>query len=42
MSFSNNPWEGTLNASWQQSPKRAMRRNALHQLIAMSPDMLLS
>ena len=29
-------------AGWQQSPYRAMRQNALRQLIAISPDLLLS
>jgi hypothetical protein len=41
MSFSNNAWTG-VTATWQQSPARAMRRNALQQLIAISPDMQLS
>ena len=39
--FSNNAWTG-VTAGWQQSPARAMRRNALQQLIAISPDMQLS
>ena len=29
-------------AGWQQSPYRAMRQNALRQLIAISPDLLLA
>ena len=29
-------------AGWQQSPYRSMRQNALRQLIAISPDLLLS
>ena len=29
-------------ADWQRAPYRAMRQNALRQLIAMSPDMLLA
>ena len=42
LAFSQNPWDGPLKAEWQQSPNRAMRQNALQQLIAISPDMLLS
>ena len=41
LSFSNNAWT-SVTATWQQSPARAMRRNALQQLIAISPDMQLS
>ena len=40
--FSSNAWPGIARADWQQSPYRAMRQNALQQLIAISPDMLLS
>jgi hypothetical protein len=29
-------------ADWQQRPYRAARQNALRQLIAISPDMLLA
>jgi uncharacterized protein (DUF1800 family) len=36
-----NSWPGSL-AGWQQSPYRSMRQNALRQLIAISPDLLLA
>jgi uncharacterized protein (DUF1800 family) len=39
--FSNNAWTEPI-ASWQRSPYRAMRHNALQQLIAISPDLILS
>lgn len=39
--FAQNAFPGTL-ASWQRSPYRSMRQNALRQLIAISPDMLLA
>jgi hypothetical protein len=41
LSFSQNAFPASL-ASWQRAPYRAMRQNALRQLIAISPDMLLS
>ena len=41
LSFSQNAFPGTL-AGWQRSPYRAMRQNALQQLIAISPDLLLA
>ena len=34
--------EGVATASWQQSPYRAIRQNALRMLIATSPDMQVS
>ncbi|MBM3666269.1 MAG: DUF1800 domain-containing protein [Actinobacteria bacterium] len=40
LSFSGNAFPASL-ASWQKSPYRAMRQNALQQLIAISPDLLL-
>jgi len=39
--FSNNAFPVSL-APWQRSPYRAMRQNALQQLIAISPDLILS
>lgn len=39
--FSRNAWTG-VTAGWQQAPARAMRQNALRQLIAISPDLQLS
>jgi uncharacterized protein (DUF1800 family) len=39
--FSRNAWTGVV-AGWQQAPARAMRQNALRQLIAISPDLQLS
>jgi hypothetical protein len=35
--FARDAWSG-VTAGWQQSPVRAMRQNALRQLIATSPD----
>jgi hypothetical protein len=45
--FSQHSWDDPLDpssgsASWQQSPYRAIRRNALQQLIGVSPDLLLA
>lgn len=42
VSFSNNAWGSGSLAGWQRSPYRAMRQDALQQLIAISPDMLMS
>jgi hypothetical protein len=39
--FSQNAFPGSL-ASWQRGPYRSMRQNALRQLIAISPDLLLA
>jgi hypothetical protein len=39
--FSQNAFPTSL-ANWQRSPYRAMRQNALQQLIAVSPDLLLA
>jgi uncharacterized protein (DUF1800 family) len=39
--FARDAWSG-VTAGWQQSPARAMRQNALRQLIAISPDFQLS
>jgi hypothetical protein len=39
--FSNNAFPGVL-ADWQQGPYRAMRQNALRQLVAVGPDLQLS
>jgi uncharacterized protein (DUF1800 family) len=39
--LSNNSFPASL-ANWQRSPYRAMRRNAIQQLIAISPDLLLA
>ncbi|MBS1879137.1 MAG: DUF1800 domain-containing protein [Actinobacteria bacterium] len=33
--------EGTIGADWQRGPYRAMRQNALLQLIGISPDLIL-
>jgi hypothetical protein len=33
--------EGLATASWEKGPYRAMRQNALLQLIGISPDLLL-
>ncbi len=41
LSFSNSAFPVSL-ADWQRSPYRAMRQNALRQLIAISPDLLLA
>ena len=41
LSFSQNAFPTSL-ANWQRSPYRAMRQNALQQLIAVSPDLLLA
>jgi uncharacterized protein (DUF1800 family) len=41
MSFSQDA-QDLVVASWQREPYRAMRQNGLQQLIAISPDMLLS
>ncbi|MGZ5331454.1 MAG: DUF1800 domain-containing protein, partial [Solirubrobacterales bacterium] len=38
--FSRNAWTGVV-AGWQQAPARAMRQNALRQLIAISSDLQL-
>jgi hypothetical protein len=45
--FSQHSWDDPLDpssgsAGWQQSPYRAIRRNALQQLIGVSPDLILS
>ena len=39
--FSNNAFPGSL-APWQQTAYRALRQNALRQLIAVGPDFQLS
>jgi Protein of unknown function (DUF1800) len=39
--FSRNAFPSSL-ASWQRSPYRAMRQDALQQLVAMSPDLILA
>ena len=41
LSFSQNAFPTSL-ANWQKAPYRAMRQNALRQLIAISPDLLLA
>ena len=33
--------EGLITASWEKGPYRALRQNALLQLIGISPDLLL-
>jgi uncharacterized protein (DUF1800 family) len=40
MHFAQNAF--TIAAGWQNSPYRAMRQNALQQLIAISPDLILA
>jgi uncharacterized protein (DUF1800 family) len=42
LAFSRTVVPSTGLANWQQSPYRALRQNALRQLIAVSPDLLLS
>jgi Protein of unknown function (DUF1800) len=42
LAFSRSVVPATDLADWQQSPYRALRQNALRQLIAISPDLLLS
>jgi hypothetical protein len=41
-SFAQSCLEGVLTASWERSPYKAMRQNALRMLIATSPDMQVS
>ncbi len=40
--FAQSCLEGVATASWEQSPYRALRQNALRMLIATSPDMQVS
>jgi uncharacterized protein (DUF1800 family) len=40
--FAQSCLEGVATASWEQSPYRAIRQNALRMLIATSPDMQVS
>jgi uncharacterized protein (DUF1800 family) len=40
--FAGSCLEGVAQASWQQSPYRAIRQNALRMLVATSPDMQVS